>query len=300
MRPIRIRAPAKVNLRLCVLAREESGFHTLETLFQAISLADDVEIRSGPPGIGLEVTGGVDTGPREENLTVRAAEAFHAHIGEPPGLRITLHKRIPAAAGLGGGSSDAAAVLRALNAAFGGRVADAALLDIGARLGSDVPFFLGGAALALAWGRGDRLLGLPPLPERPVLVAHPGEAVSTRKAFEELAARRHAAGGHGASVLDLATLASWRGVAAVAGNDFQPLIREAIPSVDTALRILLEAGAEIALLAGSGGSVFGIFPASAPLETVAERLRGEGLGVWSARTLMKLDGPEVEAAERVR
>ncbi|HEX2091942.1 MAG TPA: hypothetical protein VHG28_06045, partial [Longimicrobiaceae bacterium] len=180
---VRVEAPAKVNLRLRILAREETGYHALETLFCAVSLADTVEVRPGGAGIALEVRGGVDTGPPEHNLVVRAAERFYRDLGGSPALRIELTKRIPAAAGLGGGSSDAAATLRALNLLHGEPFARAGLLQMAIGLGSDVPFFLCGSTLALGWGRGERLLALPPLPTRPVLIAHPGVAMPTGEAF---------------------------------------------------------------------------------------------------------------------
>ncbi|HLM66255.1 MAG TPA: 4-(cytidine 5'-diphospho)-2-C-methyl-D-erythritol kinase, partial [Longimicrobium sp.] len=104
-------APAKVNLLLRVLAREEGGYHALETLFCALSLADTVRVRRGAPGIRLHVEGPVDTGPPERNLCVRAAERFHAAIDAAPAIDIHLAKRIPSAAGMGGGSSDGAATL---------------------------------------------------------------------------------------------------------------------------------------------------------------------------------------------
>src|SRR5690606_38345957 len=122
---VRINAPAKVNLWLHILAREDSGYHSLETLFCAIDLADELTIARGGRGITLQVEGGIETGPPTDNLVVRAARRFLDEVGRPDeGLSIELHKRIPAAAGLGGGSSDAAATLRALNRLFGGPLAE--------------------------------------------------------------------------------------------------------------------------------------------------------------------------------
>ncbi|MBA2244718.1 MAG: 4-(cytidine 5'-diphospho)-2-C-methyl-D-erythritol kinase, partial [Gemmatimonadetes bacterium] len=172
---VEVLAPAKINLWLRILAREESGYHSLETLFCAVSLADTVRI-SRAPELVFEVEGEIEVGPPERNLCVRAAERFYREMGRTPEVRIELVKRIPSAAGLGGGSSDAAATLRALNTLHGGPMPSDMLLQMGSELGSDVPFFLCGSPLALAWGRGERLLALPPLPPRPVLIAHPGVA----------------------------------------------------------------------------------------------------------------------------
>jgi 4-diphosphocytidyl-2-C-methyl-D-erythritol kinase len=301
LRPVRVLAPAKLNLFLRVLAREASGFHSLETLFQAISLADEIRLEPGAPDVELVVEGGVETGPAERNLAVLAARAFHLRLGEPPALRIRLKKSVPAAAGLGGGSSDAAAVLRALNAAWGWPLSAEALLQIGAGLGSDVPFFLSGSALALAWGRGERLLALAPLPPRPVVIAHPGEAVPTGEAFTALAASRAAATPSAPApdpaVLRPEALASWEGVAALARNDFGALVRRRIARVDAALRILPESGAEVALLAGSGGAVFGVFAEAAARDSAVVRLEAAGLAVWKAETLEALPPPELEGVE---
>nr|MBA2671838.1 4-(cytidine 5'-diphospho)-2-C-methyl-D-erythritol kinase [Gemmatimonadota bacterium] len=139
---VRIEAPAKVNLRLVVLAREESGFHGLETVFCALSMSDVLTLKRGVGGIALTVEGGIATGPPEENLVVRAARRFYSEIGEQPAIRIVLEKRIPSAAGLGGGSSDAAACLLALNTMYGEPLDTATLMQLGSELGSDVSFFL--------------------------------------------------------------------------------------------------------------------------------------------------------------
>ncbi len=282
---VRAEAPAKVNLRLRVLAREESGYHSLESLFCAVSLADTVEVEPGEPGIALEVRGGVDTGPPERNLAVRAAERFHAALGKPPALRIVLTKRIPSAAGLGGGSSDAAAVLRALNALDGEPLPRAELLRAAAELGSDVPFFLCGSTLALGWGRGERLLALPPLPARPVLVAHPGVAMPTGEAFRRVAERRAGRTAPEAFAFDAGLLSGWAGAAALAENDFEPVALEQVPALAEAKRAMLEEGALIALLAGSGSSLFGVFPSEEGRDAARGRVEALGMAAWSAETL---------------
>ncbi|HEX8695151.1 MAG TPA: 4-(cytidine 5'-diphospho)-2-C-methyl-D-erythritol kinase [Longimicrobium sp.] len=278
-------APAKVNLRLRILAREESGYHSLETLFCALSLADEVGVARGGPGIRLRVEGGVDTGPPEKNLALRAAERFYRELGEEAAVDLHLVKRIPSAAGLGGGSSDAAAVLRALNALHGGIFPRTALLQMAAELGSDVPFFACGSPLALAWGRGERLLPLPPLPPRPVLVAHPGQAMPTADAFRRVAELRGGTYRPRATLLDPQALVSWDAVAALAGNDFEPVVVERIPVLADALAGLRAEGARIALLAGSGSSVFGVFEGEAERERAAARLEALGMRCWRARTL---------------
>jgi 4-diphosphocytidyl-2-C-methyl-D-erythritol kinase len=286
-------APAKVNLRLKVLAREESGFHALETVFCAVSLADELEVRrTGDAGVRLAVEGGVDTGPPERNLVVRAAERFYQTLRRPPHLDVRLGKRIPAAAGLGGGSSDAAAMLRALNALEGGPLTTGDLLVIGAELGSDVPFFLCGSSLALAWSRGERLLALPPLPARPVLVAHPGAAMPTPEAFRRLAAARGAYAATGAA-LALEDLTDWGAISAIAANDFDTIAVAEMPLLADAIATMRAAGAEVALLAGSGAAVFGIFRDASDRDGVGAAVKGLGLACWPAETLVALPEPGV-------
>jgi 4-diphosphocytidyl-2-C-methyl-D-erythritol kinase len=291
MKRTSLEAPAKVNLRLIVLAREVSGFHSLETIFCGISLADVITVEPGDSGIDLEVLGDVDTGPPEANLAVRAAHGFFQAIAAPPRLRLRLDKRIPSAAGLGGGSSDAAATLRALNFAHGEPLGAPDLLRIGASLGSDVPFFLGESPLALAWGRGERLLGIDPPPSRPLLIAHPGVAMPTPAAFGRLAELR---GGHRESTpvcLSLPRLSSWAGIEEIATNDLEQVARETIPSLDRAKRILSAAGASIAMLSGSGASVFGVFADPDRLEVAESGLNSIGYATWSCRTLSAWPAP---------
>jgi len=282
---VALAAPAKVNLRLCILAREESGYHALETVFCAISLADQLVVMRGDAGIRLTVDGGVDAGPPERNLAVRAAERFYREIGAAPAIDLHLAKHIPVAAGLGGGSSDAATVLRALNTLHGDPLPRASLLQIAIELGADVPFFLCGSPLALAWGRGERLLPLPPLPPRPVLVAHPGEAMPTAEAFREVAALRGGAYAPEASLIDPGALRSWDEVATLARNDFEPVVLRRIPLLSRGLSVMREAGARIALLAGSGSSIFAIFDSAGARDDADARVGSLGFRAWRTETV---------------
>lgn len=291
---VEVAAPAKVNLFLRILAREESGYHALETLFCALSMADTVQVRRGAAGIRLEVEGAVDTGPPERNLCVRAAERFHATIGTSPAVDIHLTKRIPSAAGLGGGSSDGAATLRALNALHGEPLDDAALLRLAIELGSDVPFFLCGSALALAWSRGERLLALPPLPSRPVIVAHPGVAMPTAEAFRCFAERRGGGYAPDARSLGMDRLRDWNGVEGLAENDFEAVVGEEIPFIGLATSALRQGGARIAMMAGSGSSVFGVFDSAEARDRTLERMRGLRMRAWAAETLDEMPAVRVE------
>jgi 4-diphosphocytidyl-2-C-methyl-D-erythritol kinase len=280
--PLRVAAHAKVNLSLRVLAREESGFHQIETLFCALELADEVELlRDDAAGDAIELdvlappedraATAPDLGDVELNLAYRAAVAFREQARVAGGLRIRLTKRIPAGAGLGGGSSDAAAVLRGLNELYGGPLTEIALLEAGARLGSDVPFLLSGAALAFGWGRGGRLLPLPPLPSAAVLLAVPREGVPTGDAYGALAhVREEAASDSGVAPGILHVPRSWDEVEAE--NDFEDVVFNRLPEMRDVRERMAEAGAVVARLTGTGSVVFGVFSADAAAQRVADRL----------------------------
>jgi 4-diphosphocytidyl-2-C-methyl-D-erythritol kinase len=264
-------APAKLNLALRILAREESGFHQIETIFCAIELADEIEIATDCDGICLEVRSppddpdaAFDLGEPRNNLAWRAAALFHGAVGTAPTARIVLTKRIPAGAGLGGGSSDAAAVLRGLNALHEQPLSSAGLLELGAQLGSDVPFFLTGSQLALAWGRGTRMLPLPKLPSRPVLLAVPDFAVSTADAYRRIAESRPA--DYAAPPTLIHEPRSWDDLAALASNDFEEIVFAMHPQLRTLRDDMEAAGASVARMTGTGSVVFGIFEEVAEAE----------------------------------
>ena len=293
MTEVRVRAPAKVNLFLRVLAREASGYHRIETLFQGLALHDRLRIRRvEEPEVRLRVEGDEDLGPAQGNLAVRAARAYRRRAGleEAPGVDIRLRKAIPAGAGLGGGSSDGAAVLRALDRIHEGAVPPADLLELGAGLGSDVPFFLGRSALALGWGRGERLLELPALPVRPAVVAVPAFRVSTGVAYERLGRRREAAGewnGARPAAMEVADLTSWKAVVERSGNDFQETVFQAHPLCRKVRDALADAGGSPALLSGSGSALFAVYAHEAEADAAAARIR-ESFGeveVLRTRTL---------------
>ena len=253
MREVRLVAQAKINLFLRVLARETSGYHALETLFQRLEVGDDVAVRVDVPGRALDCRG-ANVGPVERNLAWRAATAYAEATGWPGGWAIEIEKRIPVGGGLGGGSADAGAVLRALNALAPAPLPQDALLALAARLGADVPFLTTEAPLALAWGRGERMLALPALPTRPVLLLCPDVGVSTADAFRWLADDR---GAHPSvpRLLDVQALASWEGVARLAGNDFEAPVARRLPELQRWLATPPPPNA-IRALTGSGSTIF--------------------------------------------
>jgi len=265
---VSVACPAKVNLFLRVLAREDSGYHQIETLFQAVGLYDRVEAYPGTGGgIGLEVRPGTEDlglgdpaaelGDTEDNTVVRAARAFFAATGIAPSAKLVLTKAIPAGTGLGGASSDAAGTLAALNALHGEPLALDPLLRLGGTIGADVPFFCAGAATALAWGRGDRLLACPPPPAAPVVVVVPRMRTSTVAAYRGLAATL-ALPALPARVRGIGA-GSWKALAALQGNDFERAAFAGAPALAELRDALDSHGALVARMTGSGSALFGVF-----------------------------------------
>lgn len=277
---ITVAAPAKVNLWLRVGDRDAAGFHSIDTLFCSLELADTVTIRAGKdPTPSLDVsharplTGPPVLGPVRGNLAVRAATAFMERAGIDTGPAIQLVKRIPVGAGLGGGSSDAAAVLRAMARLHPDAPAGPELMEIGAALGSDVPFFVRGAPAALGTGRGERLATVPPLPARYVVLAIPEFAVATAEAYRWLDEDRpHTPGlSHGSGGGSMET--DWDIVTRQAVNDFEGPVFRRHPRLAALRDALRDCGAQIALLAGSGSTVFGVFDDRKAARAAAATLR---------------------------
>jgi 4-diphosphocytidyl-2-C-methyl-D-erythritol kinase len=275
------RAYAKINLLLRILAREASGYHSIETLFQRLALHDVVHVRVGSMAPSLLCTGPAmpdsGLGPVEQNLAWRAAMAYTAAAGWHTGWEIAIDKHIPVGGGLGGGSADAAAVLRALEAMCPSPLGAERLMAVAGTLGADVPFLLSGHSLAWAWGRGDRLLPLPPLPRATVHLATFVEGVNTAAAYRAFAHAREIRGEMPpATSYDMDTFASWRAIAAVAMNDFEPIVCTMHAGVATVLPTLRHLAAErqasgtptIGMMSGSGATCFVLDPdGSARLST---------------------------------
>lgn len=253
-----VEAPAKLNLFLRVLAREADGYHGIETLFCRIDLSDRLElVRTEAAGVSLRVTG-ADTGPADDNLAVRAARMVLGATGEPFGVAIDLTKRIPVKAGLGGGSSDAAAALVGVNRLAGNPVPRHELLQFAARLGSDVPFFVSEAPLALAWGHGERLLRLSPLAPRPGLLIIPPATIATPEAYGWVDEGRGGAR-RGSVAMTTDTLGGWSDVARLAGNDFEAPVFARHPEVRQAFEALAGTGPQLCRMSGSGAAVFAVY-----------------------------------------
>ena len=267
MTEVRIPAFAKVNLRLEILGKRADGYHELRTIFQTISLHDELWLRtSSGPGISLKIYGNATLAaePMRENLVYRAVEAVRRELKIAGGVEIELRKRIPAGGGLGGGSSDAGAAMFGYLRLARKKLATEQMLGIAASLGADVPFFLlGGRALGV--NRGDEIYPLEDIPKRPVLVVVPREIrVPTPDAFrwvnaEPLGLTKPAAN----SKLIRFCALSWSAREGGLSNDFEGPVFQRYPRLDRIKRVLLRRGAAEASLAGSGSAVFGIFPSPA-------------------------------------
>jgi 4-diphosphocytidyl-2-C-methyl-D-erythritol kinase len=254
---ITLEAPAKINLYLEVKALRDDGFHSVRTVMQAVDLYDQVEVKLTGAGSGLELEVVGEAPAGEENLCIQAAAALNAVLREPVGARIRLVKRIPKAAGLGGGSSDAAAVLRALDLLLGGVLKKEELLALAASLGSDVPFFLFGGTV-LATGRGEKINPLEQAPPLPVVLASPGRELSTAEVYR----RFDREGGEEPPIRgpDALIEALPRGIIGdIVPHLFNSLQRaacRALPEVEGLLVRAEKSGARGALVSGSGPTVF--------------------------------------------
>ena len=267
-RAVEVAAQAKVNLRLRILARETTGYHQLETLFLRLELADVIRVRRTAGRRSLDVVGPVDgerLGPVERNLAWRAATDYFESSGMTGGFAIELGKRIPIGGGLGGGSADAGAVLRALDAMNPVALGWPALARLAERLGADVPFLTGESAYALAWGRGERMLALAAPPARDVVLVVPSFAIHTAEAFGWVAARAVSSGGGQDEPAPFTpeALSDWDNLTAVARNDFEPVVAGRHPVIADHVAALRVAGCQLAMLTGSGSTVFGIAGSSA-------------------------------------
>ncbi len=276
MRRLTRAAPAKINLGLQVTGRRSDGYHELVTVMQTLELADEVSVEAAPTVSGRPSLPDLAA---EDDLALRAAHLLRRTLGVTSGARVCVEKRIPAAAGLGGGSSDAAAVLAALNQLWEAGVDHERLSQIAAELGSDVPFLVRGGT-ALATGRGEHLRDLPPAPMRNVVLVRPDTPLGTADVYAEL---RPSEWSDGERTMDLCrALASDELPEDRMCNDLTPAAIRLRPVVGDVLDELRAAGARPALMAGSGATCFGLFAGISTAEQAVER--GRSMGHWTHLT----------------
>jgi len=280
------RAFAKVNFSLDVGPRRADGYHSVSTVMQTISHADTLTVeQTEEPGVSLE-TDWPTPPPDEDNLVWRAATSFfRRRTSAEHGVRIRLSKRIPIQAGLGGGSSDAAATLLALNDLFGRPLCHEELEDIGAALGSDVVFFLRGGT-ALMQGRGEQGRDLPDAPELTLVIVKPRGGVSTAEAYRALDAHPDAMRvAHTEAVVEAIQCGDRQGLLRAMGNHFECVVGMLCPDATRAMGRLIGLGALGARLCGSGSAVFGVAQSEQEAERIANALRADFESVWVCRTV---------------
>lgn len=255
-----VRARAKLNLSLDVMGKRGDGFHELRMVMQSCSLADDVSVELAGAGDFSAHTNRVYIPTGDKNIAVKAARAFYEELGREGGAHIRITKRIPVCAGLGGGSTDAAAVLNALNDLHGAALSARQLHAAAMRAGSDVPFCLEGGT-ALAEGRGEVLTPLPPLPRTPIVICMPHFSCSTPELFARIDARKSRCHPDTAGLIDALKAGDVAGVARRMYNVFEDVLEpRAAKAVNEIKLSLLDNGALGAAMTGSGSAVFGLFP----------------------------------------
>lgn len=282
-----IAAPAKINLTLQILQRRPDGYHDIRSVMQAVSLHDTITIEESEDDEIVLLGGSPDAPPNEANLVYRAAAALAEAVGGGRGARLALKKRIPVGAGLGGGSSDAAATLLALNRLWKPGLAEEQLSGIAAKLGSDVPFFLSNGA-ALAEGRGEVLTPLTAARSVWLAVAYPLAPLSTPSVYHRFSAERGSyvpaknASEDMVAALESGSLGE---ICACLHNDLQEVAFKMCPTARFVRDLLMDAGAMAALLSGSGSAVFGIARDEAHAVALADTMRPRGYWASACHTV---------------
>ena len=284
LRVLHLYPPAKINLGLHILGKRPDGYHEVKTVLQKLALRDRVTLTLRPGRLRVRCSH-PDVPDGAKNLAFRAAERLMKATRVKAGCSIYIEKRIPAAAGLGGGSGNAAAVLFGLRRLLGLDVTQEGLLALASDLGADVSFFLGGASCALGEDRGDRLTEIRPGPSRTVVLVKPPIAISTAWAYQEWkSGLTHPA--PNPKILRRNPLFSWLPSEwEIFRNDLEPPVFQAYPVVGKLKEKLSELGAELAMMSGSGPTVFGFFPLDRQARRAARTMGQDGMLTRITRTL---------------
>lgn len=271
---VSLETPAKLNIHLSITGRRPDGYHELLSVMVPVSLTDSIEVALSPEeGIGLSCSG-IPVPEDETNLAWRAARAFLSRAGLRRGVSIHIHKRIPVAAGLGGGSSDAAAVLLGLGKLFPGRLRAADFHETALSLGADVPFFLSSVP-SLARGIGEELESLDYWPDLCYVLVKPPVEVSTAWVYGQLGIRLTEPEKDSIfKALNLDTFSIFD----LLKNDLEHVTESRFPVVTHIKQALMKAGAEGALMTGSGPTVFGVFQERSEAEEASQKIVPQGLG----------------------
>jgi 4-diphosphocytidyl-2-C-methyl-D-erythritol kinase len=284
-----LRTSAKVNLALEVLGKREDGYHEIATVLQAVDLfdrlkvevADTLSLRTDDPALPTD----------DGNLVMRAARLLQKAAGTDAGATIRLTKHIPVAAGLGGGSSDAAATLWGLNRLWKLRWPTARLQELAVELGMDVPFFLG-SGRAVATGRGERLVALPAGGGYALVLVNPRVALSTGEVYGRVPAGWRAEPTGTERVIEALRTRNVGKVAAALTNNLESVVEPVMPVVTRMKAALLAAGALAAIMSGSGPTVFGMARSLDHARQIRTRVSRAGWACWAVRTN---SGPAIRA-----
>ena len=266
-------ARAKINLTLDILGTRADGFHEVEMIMQALELSDVLDLEKISRGVELLVAGDASIPTDEKNLAYRAALEVQQTCGENLGVAINLVKKIPAAAGLAGGSSDAAAVIRGMNRLYNLNLSVEKMCEIGARIGSDVPFCIVGGT-CLARGRGEILTRLKPLKNFSVILIKPRGEISTAWAYKTYDENPAAIHPPTAEIVKLLDAENYSAAFEKFANVLEPVAAKKIPAVETYKKFLADNGVEVAQMSGSGSTVFALADA-ATAEKIAANFTGD-------------------------
>jgi 4-diphosphocytidyl-2-C-methyl-D-erythritol kinase len=284
MRAVEEQAPAKLNLCLRITGRRADGYHELDSCVVFTEWADRLSIVSDE-ALSLKLAGpfAAALAGQSDNLVIRGVRRLAAHVGRAPNLRLTLDKRIPVAAGLGGGSADAAAALRALDRLWDLRMASSELLAIALELGADVPVCVFGRPARMR-GIGERLEPLA-LPALDLVLANPNQAVSTARVFADLGALGSAAAADTPVPARRADLLDWL---RSCPNDLEAPARRLVPTIDRVLEAIgRQPGCRLARMTGSGATCFGVFDDPAAAAKAAATMRRARPDWWVVSTLSR-------------
>ncbi len=280
MREVRLRAFAKVNYALDVIGLRADGYHEIGTVMQSISLADEVELRCATRGFALSIEPEeVGIGPPEQNTVYLAWRLLRRLTGDRLPVEVTLRKRIPAGAGLGGGSADAAAVLVGLNEMFGLGLRADELREVGTKIGADVPFCISGGT-ALGEGIGEILTPLPAPPAHRLVLAKPPESADTASIYRAYDVAKTQGARRVGPVVSALRSGSLSALAAAAGNDLAPVTKNVIPEVAALEKEFIISGALGASMSGSGTAVYGIFDEEEAAENTKDTVDAPFIGVY--------------------
>lgn len=284
MSEINVLSYAKINISLDVISKRSDGYHNLKSVMQTVSLADNIRIRTGAAGIKVK-TNLPYLASDSQNIAFKAAELFYEAVNLKPDIYIEIEKRIPVGAGLGGGSSNAASVLRALNSLHDNPLDDGRLYEIGLMCGADVPFCMRGGT-CLAESLGEVLTPLPPLPDCGILLVKPPFSIRTKQVFESLNLSKIKARPDTGGILHALHEKNTKDIAVRMFNVLEAFVGKHRETINEIKGKMLDSGALGSVMSGSGSCVFGIFNTIGEAERAAGAFKDSFESVFVARAVI--------------